>query len=323
MVGQETAHGAAHGAAHESVPVVVNRRAGAVATHGRLRLTAAARSLDWLEALEQRPGQQLWLLEPADMQARVEALLSAGSPRVAIGGGDGTIASLAPLFLHRRSECVCLPLGTQNHFAKDLGIDLRPTTWDALLRSRRVLEVDVGQVNGRVFLNNVSVGLYPRMIRQRSRLEGGRLLGSKRLASLWATFQVLRHRLHKRFTVEWQTDSGSGRFTTRALHVANDALGRRPYAPRSPAALSRRELALFAPQALGVLDLARMASYALTGNIAECPGLDVITARSIRLELHARRVSAGVDGELVHLHPPINVNHHAQRLRAVVPEEPV
>jgi diacylglycerol kinase family enzyme len=314
MVGHETAH--------ESVPVVVNRRAGAVATHGgRWRLTTAARSLDWLEALEQRPRQPLWLLEPAEMHARVEALLSAGSPRVAIGGGDGTIASLAPLFLRHRAECVCLPFGTQNHFAKDLGIDLQPASWDALLRSRRVLEVDVGQVNGRVFLNNVSVGLYPQMIRQRSRLEGGRLLGSKRLASLWATLQVLRHRLHRSFTVEWQTDTDSGRFTTKALHIANDAHGRRPYAPRSTAALSRRELVLFAPQALGVLDLARMASYALTGTIAECPGLDVITARTIRLALRARRVSAGVDGELVHLHPPIVVDHHAARLRAVVPED--
>jgi diacylglycerol kinase family enzyme len=312
-----------HGTARDSVPVVVNRRAGAIATHrGRWRLTTAARSLDWLDALEERSRQRLWLVEPGEVPDRVETLLAAGEPRVAVGGGDGTLASVVPLFLRYRAECVCLPLGTQNHFAKDIGIDLAPATWDALLRSQHVLAVDVGAVNGRSFLNNVSIGLYPRMIRQRARLEGEKLLGSKRLASLWATFQVMRQRLPRPFVVRWQTDAHEGRFTTIALHIANNAHGRRPYAPPNPGSLNRRELVLFAPQALGVLDLARMASYALTGRIADCPGLDVLTAHTIEFDLPAKRVSAGVDGELVRLRPPIRASHHPEPLRVVVPAEP-
>jgi diacylglycerol kinase family enzyme len=301
-----------------AVPVVVNRQAGAVATHvGGLRLTAAGRSLKWLEALEQREAQRVWLLEPAEVPAKVEALLTAGIRRIAVGGGDGTMASVVPLFLRHDAQCVCLPFGTLNHFARDLGIDLQPDTWDDLLLSRRLIEVDVGVVNGRMFLNNVSVGLYPRMIRQRARLEGEKLLGSKRLASLWATFQVVRSRLQT-FTVQWRADQDHGHFDTNALLVASNAFGRYPYAPRNPDALHGGQLVLFAPQALRVLDLARMASYALAGNIGDCPNLDVVAARTIRLQLQSRRVTAAVDGELVSLQSPICLNHHERRLQVVV-----
>jgi diacylglycerol kinase family enzyme len=301
-----------------AVPVVVNRHAGAIATHsGRLRLTAAARSRSWLEAVQQTGRQPLWLLEPDEVPRKVEALLAAGVRRVAVGGGDGTLAAVVPLFLRHDAECVCLPLGTLNHFARDLGIDLEPETWDDLLLSGRVRAVDVGQVNGRTFLNNVSVGLYPRMIRQRARLEGEKLLGSKRLASLWATLQVLRSRLQT-FTVQWHADEDEGRFDTNALLVASNALGRHPYAPRDPDALQGRQLVLFAPQALGVLDLARMASYALAGNIIDCPGIDVVVARTIELHLPIRTVAAAVDGELIQLRTPIRIDHHERRLQAVV-----
>jgi diacylglycerol kinase family enzyme len=238
-----------------------------------------------------------------------------------VGGGDGTMASVAPLFLRHDAECVCLPLGTQNHFAKDLGIALQPDTWDDLLLSRRILEVDVGLVNDRTFLNNVSVGLYPRMIRQRARLEGEKLLGSKRLASLWATLQVMRSRLPS-FTVHWEADGEAGEFVTKALLVASNAFGRYPYAPRSREALRGRQLVLFSPQALGVRDLARMASYALTGTITECPGIDVVAATAIRLHLQTRHVATAVDGELIRLRSPISIDYHDRALRAVVHDAP-
>jgi diacylglycerol kinase family enzyme len=304
------------------VPVVVNRHAGAIASpRGRLRLTTAARSLSWLEALQHAGRQPLWVLEPGQVPGKVESLLAEGFRRVAVGGGDGTLAGVAPLFLRHDAQCVCLPLGTENHFAKDLGIDPHPDTWNDLMLSRRVVEVDVGRANGQAFLNNVAVGLYPRMIRQRARLEGEKLLRSKRLASLWATVQVMRSRLPT-FTVQWQAGHERGRFTTNALLVVSNAFGRYPYAPRSPDALRARQLVLFSPQALRVLDLARMASYAVAGDIVDCPGLDVVAARTIRLHLQTRQVAAAIDGELIRLQSPICVDHHERRLQAVVHDRP-
>jgi diacylglycerol kinase family enzyme len=181
------------------------------------------------------------------------------------------------------------------------------------------MDVDVGLVNGRTFLNNVAVGLYPRMVRQRARLEGEKLLGSKRLASLWATLQVLRKRLPP-FDVGWEADNDAGSFTTSGVLIASNARGRHPYAPRRREALNDRQLVLFSPQSLGVLDLARMASHALAGTIGDCPGLDVVSASTIRLHLRRQRVTATIDGELIRLTSPICVSHHDRRLHAVVHE---
>ncbi|MFU8817313.1 MAG: diacylglycerol/lipid kinase family protein, partial [Pseudomonadales bacterium] len=203
---------------------------------------------------------------------------------------------------------------------RDLGIDFDPSSWDELMRSGNVLAVDVGLVNERTFLNNVAVGLYPRMLRQRARLEGEKLLGSKRLASWWATLQVMRQRVHT-FTVHWEIDHKTGEFRTKALLVASNAYTGRPFAPLSREALNRRELVLFAPRSLRVRDIARMASYALAGNILDCPGLDTVSARDIRLRLKAHHVTAAVDGELVRLRSPISIRHHEQPFQAVVPEQ--
>jgi diacylglycerol kinase family enzyme len=305
--------------AQAPVPVVVNGQAGAIAAHpGPIRLTTASRALDWLETRRRRT-HPVWLLPPDQVKASVAALLAGGVRRIAVGGGDGTMSSVAPLFLRHEAECVCLPLGTQNHFAKDLGIDLQPESWDALLDSRHVIDVDVGLVNGRTFLNNVAVGLYPRMVRQRARLEGEKLLGSKRVASLWATLQVLRRRLPP-FDVRWEADDESGSFSTSGVLIASNAFGRYPYAPRRREALHGRQLVLFSPQSLGVRDLARMAGHALAGTIGDCPGLDLVPASTIRLHLRRQRVTATIDGELIQLSSPICVSHHERRLRAVVPE---
>lgn len=305
---------------NDTVPVVVNRRAGAIATHrGRLAVTAGGRALQWVEELQHQGRQPLWLVAPDKVVPRVETLLAAGFRRVAVGGGDGTLTNVAPLFMRHQAECVCLPLGTRNHFARDLGIPFEPDSWHDLLRSRRVLAVDVGLVNGRTFLNNVAVGLYPQMLRQRARLEGEKLLGSKRLASWWATLQVMRRRVHT-FSVDWEIDGQTGQFTTKALLIASNAYTGRPFAPLTREALDRHELVLFVPRALGVGDIARMASYALAGNILDCPGLDAVSAHNIRLQLPARRVTAAIDGELVRLDLPLSVRHHQQRLQAVVPE---
>ena len=159
------------------------------------------------------------------------------------------------------------------------------------------------------------------MVRQRGRLEGGRLLGSRRLASLWATLMILRRRARS-FSVRWETDAGTGTFETKALLVTAREPARRPFHRIDASAAERPELVLFSPQALGVLDLARMASYALAGDIAACPNLDVVRASDIRLRLTTAHVTATLDGELTRLRSPIAVSHHPQRLAVVIAERP-
>ena len=103
---------------------------------------------------------------------------------IAAAGGDGTVSSVAAAVVRAGKTLAVIPTGTMNHFARDAGI---PTGLDAavaLLRTGRPVAVDIGIVNDRHFLNNVSLGSYPRMVDDRNKLErSGR---SPRIAAIVA-----------------------------------------------------------------------------------------------------------------------------------------
>ncbi|HEX3275108.1 MAG TPA: diacylglycerol kinase family protein [Gemmatimonadales bacterium] len=113
--------------------------------------------------------------------------------RVAVAaGGDGTVNAVAAAVAGTKIPLGVLPVGTLNHFAKDLGLPLELEEAVRVAAEGAVRQVDVAEVNGRVFVNNSSLGVYPRIVALRQR-SGARGWG-KWLAGLWATVAVLRRR---------------------------------------------------------------------------------------------------------------------------------
>jgi diacylglycerol kinase family enzyme len=107
-------------------------------------------------------------------------------------GGDGTVNAVAAAVAGTKIPLGVLPVGTLNHFAKDLGLPLELEEAVRVAAEGAVRQVDVAEVNGRVFVNNSSLGVYPRIVALRQR-SGARGWG-KWLAGLWATVAVLRRR---------------------------------------------------------------------------------------------------------------------------------
>jgi len=103
---------------------------------------------------------------------------------VAAAGGDGTVSSVAAAVARANKTLAVIPTGTANHFARDAGIPTDLAAAVALLRTGRRAAVDVGIVNDRFFLNNVSLGSYPRMVDERTELE--RRGRSRRVAGIIA-----------------------------------------------------------------------------------------------------------------------------------------
>ena len=118
----------------------------------RLHLDQEARARG-IEPIELRPGDDL-----ADL---VEAAVVAGADGLAAAGGDGTQAVVAAIAAARDLPFACIPAGTRNHFALDLGVDRADMVGalDAFVRGRE-RRVDLAEINGRTFVNNVSLGLY-------------------------------------------------------------------------------------------------------------------------------------------------------------------
>ncbi|NEM06199.1 diacylglycerol/lipid kinase family protein [Geodermatophilus normandii] len=131
--------------------VVVNPRSGD-GRAARVGLAAAARDRG-IDVRELRPGE--------DLVALVRTAVDAGADAVGMAGGDGSQAVVAALAADAGLPYACIPAGTRNHFAVDLGVDRSDVVGalDALVDGRERV-VDLAEVNGRVFVNNVSLGVY-------------------------------------------------------------------------------------------------------------------------------------------------------------------
>ena len=111
---------------------------------------------------------------------------------IVVGGGDGSIRTLASVLAGTDVPLGVLPLGTLNHFAKDLGIPLQVEEAAAIIAAGRTRVVDLAEVNGETFINNSSIGIYPYMVIDRERRRARHKL-AKWMAMVPAFFRMLRH----------------------------------------------------------------------------------------------------------------------------------
>src|SRR4051812_44354533 len=149
----------------DSIHVLINAGAGLGARVGVESTVDAVRA-----ALgEAGVAVEVEALEGRRLTGRASELAGAGAPMVVAAGGDGTVNAVAAALIGRRTAMGVLPLGTLNHFAKDLGLPLDLPAAAAVIARGRVSQVDVGAVNGRCFINNSSIGLYPTLVEDRER----------------------------------------------------------------------------------------------------------------------------------------------------------
>ena len=166
------------------------------------------------EALALSGAFEVHEVQPDALDSTIHALVQSGARRILVAGGDGTIATAAAALLDSNTELAILPGGTLNHFARDLGISTVAAEAVELAVGSGLRCVDVGVVNGRVFLNTSSVGGYVRFVRTRERLE--RRLGY-RPASLLAAIRLLTS--VRRMGVEIEVEGRSRIFRTPLVFV--------------------------------------------------------------------------------------------------------
>jgi diacylglycerol kinase family enzyme len=292
------------------VTVIVNGGAGqghddraADALRGKLR----AAGLD-AELVLAKDGEE--------MIATARRALEQGAELVTAGGGDGTINAVASVMVGSGVRFGVLPLGTLNHFAKDLGIPLELDEAVRNLATGLPHQVDVGEVNGRIFLNNSSLGLYPDIVRDRE--EQQRRLGrGKWPAALWATLAALRRYpfLSMRLTVKGETLArrtpfvfiGNNRYTMQGL-----AIGERD-------CLDDGLLSLYVAQHPTRLGLLRFALDALRGKLGSERDFDVLEATGFEIDTHRHRLHVATDGEVTVMNPPLRYRVRPGALTVLVP----
>jgi diacylglycerol kinase family enzyme len=239
-----------------------------------------------------------------------------GSFAVVAGGGDGTVGAVASFLIDSECPLAVLPLGTLNHFAKDLGIPLDLATATLTVATGDVRRVDVGEVNGRIFVNNSSLGLYPNMVRGRERAQ--RLGRSKWAALFWATVAALRR---YPLLVVRLTSSDGLPFTRRTpvVFIGNNEYQMKGFEIGSRPFLDRGTLAVYVAHHDGPVALIRMAVEAVFGRLRRGVDFDFLHTKSLQIEAKRKMVHVATDGEIAMLPLPLHYRTRPRALRVIVP----
>lgn len=253
----------------------------------------------------------------AEMTAAAQAALDAGMPIVVAGGGDGTINAVASVLVGTGVAFGVLPMGTLNHFAKDVGIPL--VLGDAIANVANGVRraVDVGEVNGQIFLNNSSLGLYPDMVRDREKQQT-RLGRGKWLAALWASIGALRRYPFLSLRLRMGDGQEHAR-RTPFVFIGNNDYTMQGFSIGARARLDAGKLSLYVAQRPGRLGLLRLGWCALWGRLAQERDFDVLSTENLEIDTRHKRIRVATDGEVTVMATPLSYRIRPAALNVIVP----
>lgn len=255
-----------------------------------------------------------------DLWQAIEHARAEGVQLVAAGGGDGTQSAVAARLAG--TDCVqgVLPLGTLNHFAKDLGIPLKLEDAVRTLAQGRVQQVDVGEVNGRVFINNSSLGLYPQIVRERELQQFQ--LGKSKWAALASATLHATERPHG-IAVRIATEGEEALRRTPFVFIGNNRYVMEGFSIGARNSLQGGELALYLARRRGRLALVELAVRALMKRLAQDEDFEVLTGQEFVISTRDARIRVATDGEVSMMDTPLQYRIRPGALRVMVPQQEV
>jgi diacylglycerol kinase family enzyme len=257
------------------------------------------------------PGCRIQPCPPEELVACIRNEVDAGAAFVGVAGGDGTLRAAAETLIDADVALLAVPTGTRNHFATDLGIASLEDAGEAA-SAGEARPIDVVCVNDRVFLNNSSLGAYPRMVERREEHES-RL--PKQIANLIAAWQQLRYGRRLRVVVDGE------RFVAWLVFVGNGRYGENLHDVTTRAALDGNLLDVRIVHADQTLARLRLFASLLFGRLARTP---VVTRRECRRVTIAvprhSNVPVALDGEVVRLATPLHYESRSGALGVLTPQ---
>jgi diacylglycerol kinase family enzyme len=252
-----------------------------------------------------------------DVTAEVRKSVEKGARMIVGGGGDGTLSSIAAVLAGTEIPLGILPLGTLNHFAKDLGIPLDIETAVETLASGRISQVDVGDVNGCLFLNNSGLGLYPVIVHLRELKQSHGL--SKWPAAFWATIKALSR--YERLSIRVLVDGKELRRRTPVVFVGNNEYSLEGIQLPVRNRLNDGLLCVYIPHAQGPFHLIWFSLRALFRNPKPDRDFDAFLTSECWIETRHHGLKISLDGEVTVLRPPLHFQTRPLSLRVMVPSQ--
>lgn len=248
----------------------------------------------------------------------VDRALSDGFTTIVAAGGDGTVKGVAEALMGREAALGVLPLGTFNFFARGLGLPEDPEAAARAVLAGKPHRIAVGTVNGRLFLNNASVGLYPLILQTREQVYAR--FGRSRLLAYWTVISTLaRVQATRRMVIH--ADGQMHDLRSPLLFVARSAYQLRHYNLEGAAAISEDRFAVFILREGSRWQMLKAVAKLALRRASAGAEIAVIYAREMEVTPASRRPLVAMDGERDRIRAPLRFAIRDDALTVILPRD--
>jgi diacylglycerol kinase family enzyme len=270
-----------------------------------------------LEAIAAAGLEIVHVTRDVDVLTTIRQRMREGVRLFVAAGGDGTINHVVQPLVNSDAVLGVIPVGTYNHFAKDLGIPLGWREALEVITGGATRQIDSARINDRFFVNNVSLGLYPELVARRE--ERGRDYPRWK-ARLWSAYATFRNYPHVTLTVESAHHQELVR--THVFMVSNNTYDLSRIGIEAPRGLlTEGRLSVYWLPHMPRVALMKFVAHYLAGRVREAPGFRSFRTVRMKVQSGRRTVHVGIDGELFTMVPPLTITSVPQSLLVKVPRE--
>ncbi len=238
---------------------------------------------------------------------------------IVAAGGDGTQSAVAGALAGSDAVMAVIPGGTFNYFARQLGVGETLDDAIATIMNARVRRIDLGEINGLIFLNNASIGAYPEILERRESIY--RRWGRSRVAAYWSVLIALMS-LRRPMVLRAQIDGKDRRTRTALAFMASSAFQLESLGLDGADAIRNGKFAIFIAKAHRPLPLIGAALRLAFGRSVRGDDFEMICTDDIEIETRPSRRMVAHDGEKTRMNGPFRLRKRRQALSVLVPAEP-
>jgi diacylglycerol kinase family enzyme len=233
-------------------------------------------------------------------------------------GGDGTVSSIASVLTGTGIPMGILPLGTLNHFARDLRIPFDTEPAIEIISKLNTADIDIAEVNGHHFVNNSSIGIYPHMVKKRDVYK--EMLGTGKWISLiLAFFKIFR--LFPLYTIEITEKKTIHKMRSPFVFIGNNDYTMSLYELGERKEISKGHLTLYYAKCKSRLCILKLAVLTIFNLIDQSENFVMSYNETFKINSRKNTVSVSVDGEVKRMELPLVYKIHKKSLKVIVPDK--
>jgi len=259
---------------------------------------------------------ELFILDSSEVEKKVKQLMESNIDAIVAAGGDGTVSLLAGLLAGSKTMLGVLPLGTLNHFAKDVGIPQDIKEAAEIITKGNIKKIDIAEVNGRKFINNSSIGLYPHIVKKRDKDQkiNNR---NKWVAMFFAAIETLKK--HPTFNVTISSKGTSVNLSTYFVLIGNNKYKMEFFNPGIRDRLDEGLLTLCITRCKTRWCMIRLSFKAIFNMLDNENDFEMYFVDEVTLNTGKKNLAVSMDGEVVNMNSPLKYKILPKQLSVIVP----